>query len=622
MKRFLFLVHLLIAFGGFAQCGYQAALQRTNSCVGATLSVSTSHSLASIVWYQNGTPVDTVTGTREGGVLVREAGNQPTPLAQGPSPSGLYVDDNGDIYMSDYVNDRIMEWSPATGAWSTVAGGNGPGQAANQLYAPMGIFLDRAGNIYITEENADVRKWAPGATTGMIVAGGNGYGSNADQLANPTSVYVDCDGNIYIVDAPNNRVQRWAPGSSTGVTVAGGNGAGSAANQLYGPACVWLDGNKNMYITDAGNARVQKWAVGASSGVTVAGGNGIVNAANQLDEPAGLTVDGAGNIYVADLGNDRYQKWAPGSTSGVTIISPTISAQFAAGSSVFLDDKGTLYGGFTVGITFQDEIPVGWQQPSTIDYTYKPSAAGKYYAVVTDIGDFIASTDTIAIYTPSNPSPIQITATATNINVCTPVTFTAAPAYPATNATYQWQISGVDVGGDSATWSNDLFANGDQVICILTTADNSCDLVRDTSNSIPMSVNSNGHPSVTITASDTAVCAGTPISFTASRPQRLRHTGLPVAGKWLRHRRYHFHLYLRHPDRNSHHLLPHHQRRLLRARQVKQHPCLHLSPACDPAGTDHQHPLWKKSNAGPRHHRRYRQHHLDARHLLVRQHHP
>ena len=393
----------------------------------------------------------------------------------------------------------------------------------------MGIFLDRAGNIYITEENADVRKWAPGATTGTIVAGGNGYGSNADQLANPTSVYVDCDGNMYIVDAPNNRVQQWAPGSSSGVTVAGGNGAGSAANQLNGPACVWLDGNKNMYITDAGNARVQKWAVGASSGVTVAGGNGIGNSASQLYDPAGLTVDGAGNIYVADLGNDRYQKWAPGSTSGVTIISPTISAQFAAGSSIFLDDKGTLYGGFTVGIIWQNDIPVGWQQPSTIDYTYKPAAAGKYYAVVTDVGDFIASTDTITIYTPSNPSPLQITATATNINVCTPVTFTAAPAYPATNASYQWQISGVDVGGDSATWSNNLFANGDQVICILTTADNSCDLVRDTSNSISMSVSSDGHPSVTITASDTAVCAGTPVSFTATV---LNGSAAPVF-QWL-----------------------------------------------------------------------------------------
>ena len=131
MKRFLFLFHLLIAFRGFAQCGYQAALQSTNSCVGATLRVSTSHSLASIVWYQNGTAVDTVTGTRQEGVLVREAGDQPTPLGQGPSPSGLYVDDTGDIYMSDYINGRVMEWSPATGAWSTVAGGNGPGLAAN-----------------------------------------------------------------------------------------------------------------------------------------------------------------------------------------------------------------------------------------------------------------------------------------------------------------------------------------------------------------------------------------------------------------------------------------------------------------------------------------------------------
>jgi gliding motility-associated-like protein len=516
MKRFLFLFPLFIAFRGFAQCGYQATLRGTTSCVGATLKVSTAHALASIVWYQGGTPVDTVIGTRQGGTLVREAGDQPTPLGQGPSPSGLFVDDNGDIYMSDYINARVMEWSPATGAWATVAGGNGPGLDANQLYAPMGIFVDRTGNIYIANGDFDVRKWTPGATTGTIVAGGNGYGSNADQLAYATSVYVDCDGNMYIVDAINNRVQRWAPGSSSGVTVAGGNGAGSAANQLTGPACVWLDGNKNMYITDAGNARVQKWAVGASSGVTVAGGNGIGNAANQLYDPVGLTVDGAGNIYIADLSNDRYQKWGPGSTSGVTIISPTISAQFAAGSSIFLDDKGTLYGGFTVGIIFQQDIPVGWQQGSTIDYTYKPATAGRYYAIVTDVAGFIASTDTFALYAPSNPSPIQISATATNVDVCTPVTFTAAPSYPPSSASYQWLVSGVDVGGDSATYSNNLFANGDRITCILTTANNSCSLVQDTSNPIVMSVDPQGHPTVTITASDTSVCAGTTITFTAT----------------------------------------------------------------------------------------------------------
>jgi gliding motility-associated-like protein len=170
------------------------------------------------------------------------------------------------------------------------------------------------------------------------------------------------------------------------------------------------------------------------------------------------------------------------------------------------------------------------QQTYTIDNTYKPTTGGKYYAVVTDIAGFTTVTNTFDLFTPSPPSPIQISASATSISVCTPVNFTATPSYPASGASYQWQVSGVDVGGDSSIWSNNLFANNDRVVCILTTADEHCNLIRDTSNAIVLSVDPQGHPTVTIAASDTAVCAGSPVTFTATV---VNGSATPVFQWWV-----------------------------------------------------------------------------------------
>jgi hypothetical protein len=44
----------------------------------------------------------------------------------------------------------------------------------------------------------------------VTVAGGNGYGAGANQLFGPSGVVVDAAGNIYVADPGNHRVQRVA----------------------------------------------------------------------------------------------------------------------------------------------------------------------------------------------------------------------------------------------------------------------------------------------------------------------------------------------------------------------------------------------------------------------------
>ena len=73
------------------------------------------------------------------------------------------------------------------------------------------------------------------STEGRKVAGGNGYGSAATQLYWPRDIIIDASGNYYIADKGNNRIQKWTPGAISGTTVAGGNGFGSNSNQLNRP---------------------------------------------------------------------------------------------------------------------------------------------------------------------------------------------------------------------------------------------------------------------------------------------------------------------------------------------------------------------------------------------------
>lgn len=526
----LILTGLIIAGRCTAQCDFPVRLTASPGyCPGTTLKVSSQHALASIVWYDGNTPVKTVDDTTQRGALTEAADGLPLPDALS-WPMGLAVNDSGSIYVTDIHGGRVVRWSPGSTSWVTVAGGNGQGADADQLGSPTSLALDQAGNLYVADANERVQKWVPGATSGVTVAGGNGHGSAANQLSGELMIALDCDDNLYIAD--NDRIQRWAPGATSGVTVAGGNGQGNAANQISDPVSIWVDGSKNIYVLDAGNSRVQKWAPGETSGVTVAGGNGAGTAANQLNGPMGLFVDNNANVYVVDAysvtggTSFRIRKWAPGATEGIIVASHDMYSIFWGSIGVFVDSKGTIYG----GTTLNTNILLQLSQPSTIDDAFTPTTGGLYHAVVTDVNGYISTTDTIPIYPPpAGPPSIRISASATDVYLCEQVTFTASVTNEGAAPLYQWQVSGVNAGSDSTAYSNNLFANGDQVQCIMTTVGTSCQLVQDTSNVIILSVDAQGHATVSIDASDSVVCGTTPITFTATV---TNGSGMPVF-EWM-----------------------------------------------------------------------------------------
>jgi hypothetical protein len=257
------------------------------------------------------------------GVTVAGGNGQGSAANQFYHLQGIFVDRSGNLFVADYNNNRIQKFPPgSTSATNgvTVAGGNGQGSAANQI-TPVGVFLNNNGEIYVGDwYDERIQKFPAGsssATNGVTVAGGNGIGSSADQLNTGWGLFVDSNDNLYAADYGNERIQKFPTGSTSatnGITVAGGNGQGSAHNQFSSVASVFLDRNGNMYVADVYNNRIQKFPSGSTSGtngVTVGGGQGPGSGTDQLFDPSGIFVDSIGNIYVADGNNYRIQKLSP-----------------------------------------------------------------------------------------------------------------------------------------------------------------------------------------------------------------------------------------------------------------------------------------------------------------------
>jgi gliding motility-associated-like protein len=509
-----------------AQCGYPVSFTTSNNyCVGSTFGLTSTHALEKIVWYTDGNALNSAKAAQSlstSGITVVGVQSSGPGNNQAVYCTGIFVDEAGNLYVADNNQEWVKKYPPGSSNGVIVAGGHGVGAAANQLDNPTAIFVDHQGNLYVYDAaNNRIQEWAVGASSGVTVAGA-GEGSYSGLGA---GLYVDCAGNIYVGDGGGFGVLEFPPvasGSYPGVStlVAGGHGLGDGPDQFYTPGDICLDQKGNIFVDDTYNWRVQEWAVGASSGVTVAGGNGRGLNSNQITA-VNIWVSGDDTLYVSDggngLGNSRVQKWNPGATTGQTILGGNGvgngASQFNGNGPIYMDIKGNIF--VSDGSNFRVQE---FKRTSSIDSTFTPTAPGKYYAVVTDMQGFTETTDTLYVNSPqAGPPSISIAATTNAAPVCVPISFNATTANAGSSANFQWEVSGVRVGDNTTTYSNNLFANGDQVDCIMTTqAGCTENIVNDTSNIITLAIDPEGAATVTIAATKTQICQGDSVDFTAT----------------------------------------------------------------------------------------------------------
>jgi uncharacterized protein (TIGR03437 family) len=198
----------------------------------------------------------------------------------------------------------------------TTLNGTNSSAGNSALTTPTGVFIDPQGNLYVADagNNRILRYPAPfnansNASPDLVLGQPDPYTSNrANQggLPSPTTLSLsntsylttamamDSNGNLYVTDAGNRRVLRYPHAALT-------------ANN-FGPAADMVIGQGDFTTVSLPQGPTDR---------------------NHFTTPAGLAFDSAGHLFVSDAGSNRILVFAPPFVSGMAsirlagIVSPT-----------------------------------------------------------------------------------------------------------------------------------------------------------------------------------------------------------------------------------------------------------------------------------------------------------
>jgi len=164
-----------------------------------------------------------------------------------------------------------------------------------------GLAMDEAGDIYVTETVEDrIKKFHP---DGTVAATWTDDG-NGGAFSSPKSIACDGQGHVYIADADNRRIVKMTIGGAF-VTQWGSNGTGPG-QFMYDMKGLTVGRDGFVYVSDSHNHRVQKFTPEGRY-VTEFGEHGFMP--GKLNVPMAVRTTGDGRFYVADTQNHRIQRF-------------------------------------------------------------------------------------------------------------------------------------------------------------------------------------------------------------------------------------------------------------------------------------------------------------------------
>jgi len=260
-----------------------------------------------------------------------------TTVAKFGGPFGLCIDDADNLYIADADNNCIRKITSA-GIVSTYAGTGVAGYAdgvatSAQFKAPSDLCIDNAGNVYVSDfENQRIRKIDITGNVTTIAGNGNiGFvdGNNADaEFDYPRGIVMDSEGNLFISDSWNHRIRKINLADSIVSTFAGGGintGVSSIGDlvddsdtsaRFYTPSGLAIDGEDNIYVADAYNHRIRMItpeavvSTVAGSGPIGPGVGGYSNGdalSSLLNTPTEVFISNDGRLFIGDTYNYRIR---------------------------------------------------------------------------------------------------------------------------------------------------------------------------------------------------------------------------------------------------------------------------------------------------------------------------
>jgi gliding motility-associated-like protein len=191
----------------------------------------------------------------------------------------LALDSKGNLYISQ-PESFVVRKIDAAGIITTVIGNGTKGYGGDngnalsaQLIQPSGLAIDKNDNIYVSDPGSNtVRKITPaGIITTFAGSPGNGYSGDGGpatgakfQIGSPIGLAIDGCGNLYIADYSNHVIRKV---NTDGIisTIVGnhngnvtGNGGPATSASIWFPGNIAVDPSNNLYIPDSYNNTIRK----------------------------------------------------------------------------------------------------------------------------------------------------------------------------------------------------------------------------------------------------------------------------------------------------------------------------------------------------------------------------
>jgi uncharacterized protein (TIGR03437 family) len=363
--------------------------------------------------FHNGDPANLVIGQPNltSAVANVDSGGTATPSATGLyGPRGIAIGPSGDLYVADAGNNRVLHYPRPVAQSGRITPDIVLGQpdfvtgalaevSAGSLNSPGGLALGPNGDLFIADSgNNRVLEFASGPKTGATALRVYGQSSfttstapstaSADTLTAPQGLTLDATYNLYVADTAANRVVIYpstntAPATGLAASVVLGQGgftsttAGRGATGLHFPFDVGLDSGGDIFVSDEANNRVVAYpslvnlllspttpysayeAVGQQNLTTVGANWDTTNGSatpEGLAAPAGIFVDRRDTLYVGDTGNNRVVQF-------LKAVSIENAATLQAGAPVGQGSWCTLLG---TGLSTSTQQVTSGAQPTSL----------------------------------------------------------------------------------------------------------------------------------------------------------------------------------------------------------------------------------------------------------------
>lgn len=263
------------------------------------------------------------------------------------SPSGVAVDPTtGKLFVVDRYNNRVLRWSSSAkmnngSAAEAVFGqqdffGSSSGLSASKLNDPLRVYVDKNGTLWVSDylnnrvlrfDNASSRLSGAAAdgVLGQVDFLTSSAGTSSSKLKGPVGVFVDDNGNLWITDRLNHRVLMFEnasskPNGALADKVIGqqdfiSGTSGLSASRMNRPMGVYLDKKDILWVCEDDNNRVlrfdniSKKGNGANADGVLGQPDFVTNqknySRNGVSNLRGVFGDDAGRIYLVDESNHR-----------------------------------------------------------------------------------------------------------------------------------------------------------------------------------------------------------------------------------------------------------------------------------------------------------------------------